>query len=57
MIIAGSTITRGVSDDWLVTVSDPRCELDRESRITDARFANVLVWIDSIENTFDQRLE
>ena len=57
MIIAGSTITKGVSDDWLVTVSDLRCKLDRESGITDARFANVLVWIDSIENTFDQRLE
>ena len=57
MIMAESTITTGVSDDRLVTVSDLRYELERERRITDAHFANVLIRIESIHNTFDQRFE
>ena len=57
MIMAESTITTGVADDRLVTVSDLRYELERERRITDAHFANVLIRIESIHNTFDQRFE
>ena len=57
MIMAESTITTGVADDRLVTVSDLRYELERERRITDAHFANVLIRIEAIHNTFDQRFE
>ncbi|MFZ9402313.1 MAG: hypothetical protein ACO27I_06265 [Ilumatobacteraceae bacterium] len=55
--MAESTITTGVADDRLVTVSDLRYELERERRITDAHFANVLIRIEAIHNTFDQRFE
>ena len=57
MIMAESTITTGVADDRLVTVSDLRYELERERRITDAHFANVLIRIEAIHNTFDQQFE
>ena len=57
MIMAESTITTGVANDRLVTVSDLRYELERERRITDAHFANVLIRIEAIHNTFDQRFE
>ena len=57
MIMAESTITTGVADDRLVTVSDLRYELERERRITDAHFANVLIRIEAIHNTLNQRFE
>jgi hypothetical protein len=46
MIMAESTTTTASSDGRLVTVADLRYEFDRERRITDAHFANILTLIE-----------
>lgn len=57
MIMAESTIVKSAPEDRLVTVSDLRCELDRERRITDAHFANVLVQITAGNTMSDDRFK
>ena len=60
MIMAESTTTTASSDGRLVTVADLRYEFDRERRITDAHFANILTLIEllnqrlgAVGNQFD----
>jgi Skp family chaperone for outer membrane proteins len=58
--MAESTTTTASSDGRLVTVADLRYEFDRERRITDAHFANILTLIEllnqrlgAVGNQFD----
>jgi len=60
MIMAESTTTTASSDGRLVTVADLRYEFDRERRITDAHFANIMTLIEllnqrlgAVGNQFD----